>query len=796
MSTRWRKVWTDFWSNKTRSFLMVLTITVGVFAVGFHQNVGLLMNRDMDADFLSANPSEATLYTSPLDDDQVAIAGRVAGVEAVQGVSYVDGQIVLASGKKVSIEFNAMKSYEDLHVNLLKPADPANATLPTLTDKEVLLDRSASSLGFQPGDMLTIELPDGKIRQLQLAGYVHDVVTIPYSMMDQVASYVNIQTIEWLGGSSNYNKLLISVAEKPTDQQHVSDVAQAVADRLKDGGASIYFTFIYNPGHHFAWEVTQGMIVVLGVLGWLTVFLSAFLVINTIVSLMSQHVKQIGIMKAIGGETHQIMAMYLVLVLSFGAVALAIGAPLAALLGYQVLGGMAAWLNFDPGPFTIFPQTVIQQAVVAFLVPFLAALLPMWNTVRVTVREALSDYGLRSRARKQPKSVEYRLGFPSRPVRISLRNVFRRKARLLLTLVTLVLGGATFIAVMNLYGTFDKTMQDVEKYFLADINVTFNRGYRYDKVANLAMNIPGVKSVEGWMIISGSIVSADGEAENQLAFVAPPSNSTLIEPIMTDGRWLAPGDENAIVIGNHLLNVRPDLKVGDWVTIKIDDKETDWQVIGIYRMPGNVVPPLIYTNSEYLGRLLNQPGRAYSLRVITDQHDPHSVQAVAQQLQVLFDREKIQVSSVELATEWQAQQKSQTDVLVYLMMVSAILTAVVGGMGLMGTMSINTLERTREIGVMRAIGASNADIQGIVLVEGLVIGLISWLVSIVLSIPITSVLTYGVGTAIFKAPLPFTFGLDGILAWLFGTLLLAALASALPARRASQLTVRDTLAYE
>ncbi len=84
----------------------------------------------------------------------------------------------------------------------------------------------------------------------------------------------------------------------------------------------------------------------------------------------------------------------------------------------------------------------------------------------------------------------------------------------------------------------------------------------------------------------------------------------------------------------------------------------------------------------------------------------------------------------------------------------------------------------------------------IVLVEGLFIGLLSWGASIFFSVPITSALTYGVGVAIFKSPLAFTFGIDGIMIWLAITLGLAALASALPARRASRLTVRDTLAYE
>jgi len=797
MSSRWKKVWADFWGNKTRTFLMVLTIIAGTFAVGLNNNIGLLMNRDMDADFLAANPSEAILYHSPIDDDMVAILQKVDGVGELEGRSDVSAQILQNDGGKTVINFDGVKSLEEISVNLLTPDNPNDTILPTLNDKEVLLDRTAKSLGFEAGDLINIELSNGKIRQMRVAGYIHDVVSIPFSMMGSVTAYVNTETLEWLGGSADYySKLYVSVAENATDQGHVSDVAQTVADRLEKGGATIYFIQIFNPGHHFAWDVTQGVIVVLGVLGWLTVFLSAFLVVNTIVALMSQHVKQIGIMKAIGGETRQIMAMYLTLILAFGAVAFAISVPLASYLGGMVLDGMAAWLNFNTGAFTIFPQSAIQQAVVAFVIPVLAALLPMWNTVRITVREAFSDYGLGNGGVKQSKKQTKNSRVLPRPVRISIRNAFRRKTRLALTLSTLILGGAIFVAVMNLFGTFDKTMQDVEKYFLADINVSFNRAYRYDKVAALANSVPGVKSVEGWMSMGGEIVSADETTANELAFIAPPAESTLIEPILTEGRWLMPGDENAVVVGNHLLSVRPDLKVGDWVTMRIQNQESEWQIVGIYNIPGNVIPPLVYANYEYLSRLMNAPGEVYSLRIITDERDEETVAAIGSALQSLFDQENIQVSDIQLAAEWRVAQTSQTDVLVYFMLVMAILTAIVGGLGLMSTMSINTLERTREIGVMRAIGASNLDIQMIVLVEGLFIGLLSWGASILFSVPITSALTYGVGVAIFKSPLAFTFGVQGIMIWLAITLGLAALASALPARRASRLTVRDTLAYE
>jgi putative ABC transport system permease protein len=83
-----------------------------------------------------------------------------------------------------------------------------------------------------------------------------------------------------------------------------------------------------------------------------------------------------------------------------------------------------------------------------------------------------------------------------------------------------------------------------------------------------------------------------------------------------------------------------------------------------------------------------------------------------------------------------------------------------------------------------------------VIIEGLVIGLISWSISILVAIPITGVLCFGVGMAILTAPMPPVYGMTGIVAWLIFTLLLGTIASALPARRASRLTVRDTLAYE
>jgi putative ABC transport system permease protein len=795
MTSRWKKIWADFWGNKGRTFLTILTIMVGTLAVGFNANLGSYMLESMDGDYLSANPSEATIYTSPFDDGMVKMARAMPGVDAVEGRSSTSAHLIPSKGEPISIQFTGIKKPEDLTLNLLKPRF-GETTIPTFTDKQVLVDSSAASLGYNVGDTLIIELDGGKRRELILAGYIHDVAGFPYNLAQQINAYVTPDTLEWLGGSRQYSALAVSVSEKQTDAKHVKDVAQAIADKMGRAGTTVYFVNVYQPGHHFAWSISQGIFFVLSVLGYMTVLLSGFLIINTITAIMAQQTRQIGIMKSVGGGNSQIFAMYIVLILGFGLAALLIAIPLANAAAQTIGGGMASYLNFNPLPFKAYPSAILQQAIVALVVPLLAALWPVYNSVRITVREAVSDYGIGGNANPKDASVSKRALFIPRPIRLSLRNAFRRKLRLGLTLFSLVLGGAIFIGVYNLWASFDKTIKDIQGYFLADINVSLGHAYRYDEVASMTKSIPGVSSVEGWIEIPGTLISDKDTAGTQILFVAPPSTSTLIDPIITAGRWLTTGDENAIVIGNHLLNIFPELKIGDWLTIKINDKETKWHIVGFYTITGNVNPPLLYVNYEYLSRIIVAPGQVYSLRVLTTGHDTVTQKRVNDQLLALFKERGIQVGSTQLGADFIQGQKSQTDVLVYFMLLMAVLIAIVGGLGLMGTMSINVLERTREIGVMRAIGASNGDIQSIVIVEGMVIGLISWAVSILLSFPITGVLTFGVGMAVLTAPMPAVYGMSGVIAWLVFTIVLATIASALPARRASRLTVRDTLAYE
>jgi putative ABC transport system permease protein len=602
----------------------------------------------------------------------------------------------------------------------------------------------------------------------------------------------------WLGGSWDYNQMLVTVSERHTDQAHVSAVAQAVAEKIEGSGRDVYQTLIYMPGRHWAGDIYQAVTIILGILGVLAVFLSAFLVINTVLALLGQHVRQIGVMKAIGGRAFQIVSMYVGQVLVFGMLAFLAAVLLSAYVSHQVNVGLGGYLNYQPGPFRIPWGPAFLQAAIALVSPVAAALAPVLSGTRITVREAVSDYGL-GRGRFGKGLIDRlleRIRFLSRPLALSLRNAFRRKARLALTLMTLMLGGAIFIAVFNLWAAMGVALEDTIDFLHSDVTVSLSHPYRLQKLDPLVMSVPGAASFEGWGASGAQLLADDGETAIEITLLAPPADSTQVEPVMVSGRWLLPGDENAIVIGNHLLKERPDLAVGDEVTIKVKERESTWRVVGIYKMAGNIVPPIVFANYERLNGVRNETDMVSELHVATFPQDAVTQRLVARALETRFDQVGIPVAQVQTKVEFTSQQAASIDVLAYFLLVMAVLIALVGGLGLTGMMSMNVLERTREIGVMRAVGASSGAILRIVIAEGMLVGIISWVLAAPLSIPITLMLNQGVGTAIFTVPMDFYFNWQGLALWLVGVLALGALASAVPAWSAARLTIRQVLAYE
>jgi putative ABC transport system permease protein len=381
-----------------------------------------------------------------------------------------------------------------------------------------------------------------------------------------------------------------------------------------------------------------------------------------------------------------------------------------------------------------------------------------------------------------------------RPWLLSLRNTFRSQGRLLLTLITLALAGATFISVFSVNASLGRTVDALMGWWNFDVMVVLERPYRVAEIQYTAQQVPGVTGSDSWLQAPVRRVRPDGSESGAIFLFAPRADSELVPaPTLTSGRWLHPADRNAVVVNAIFLQEEPDVQVGDEIVLKVEGEEETFQVVGVSL---GILAPMMHAKYEHIARLTGNTRRADTALVATRARDETAIKEITTQLENRFERSGMNVSSVQTVMAERAEAQASFNIIVALLLVMALLLATVGGLGLMGTMSINVLERTREIGVLRAVGAPNRGVALVFIREGMMVGGLSWVLGTVLAVPLSKVLSTAVGVPLMGTPLSFAFSTTGMWVWLGLVLLLSALASLAPARNAARLTVREVLAYE
>jgi putative ABC transport system permease protein len=438
--------------------------------------------------------------------------------------------------------------------------------------------------------------------------------------------------------------------------------------------------------------------------------------------------------------------------------------------------------------------------------------MPVIRGSKVTVQKALDGDQTRSSGEENPEvneggsrleqlQVKTTQALADRGIRIprqtliSLRNTFRQRGRLVLTLITLTMGGAIFISVFNVRITLHEYVEDIGNYFLADVTLDFERPYRIEEIKQYAFQDPRVTHVEGWSYANAEILFPDGSTVENISILAPPAESNLVSPLLAEGRWIQPGDVKKLDISEGIYDYYPDLKIGDTIPLKINGKEERWEVVGVFKFIG-LEGVLGYAPYEYISREQNLANRSFSYRIVTAQHDRAYQQVMAKDLDAYFRDQGFHVQEATPGLATMDSASESLDILITFLLIMALLTAIVGSMGLAGTMSMNVLERTREIGIMRAIGATDLEIIRMVIVEGMLIGMISFGLGIILALPFTYLLSTIVSNAVFATPIAVVFTPMGYFIWLGLVIILSSLASVLPARNAARLTIREVLSYE
>lgn len=805
---RWKKVIADLWENKSRTLLVVMSIAVGVVAFGglFLARHNLLHNLSLQYNRVNSFDIAISFYET-FDDELVRWAERQDYVEEAQGIAVYSAELVIR-GDTYNMTVRALEDFENPQIVTGDEEKLAEINQITVVSGKQWLDRNEFWLersylarsGLEYGEQVQLELENGNQYTFTFVGTVHDLNVESGAINEELQIYTTPRTLHSIDLDSRFNQLYLTVERSAfgLTTPGPTEIADKLRYDLTLMGLDVGTITVNEPPEHWATTTLDGLVTMLFFFGSFSLLLSGFLVVNTISGFMAQQTKQIGIMKIIGASREQIIVIYMVMVAVFGLLALIVAMPTSILLGYFISNVLTPLVNFDIIEFEILPEILILEVAVSFLAPLLSALSPVMSGTQISAAQAISDYNAASRNNILDIALSKIQGLP-RPFLISLRNMFRKKGRLLMTVVTLVLAGAFFIGVLNLRQGFQNQIRtDAVRMSNYDVQLSLGRLYNREGIEKRVGEVDGVLSSEGWMTNSVSRVRPNNERSENIIFIGLPYNSIFIDPEMEDGRWLSESTrENRydIVVTKQFLEDEPDLQVGDFVTLSLTDgKEEDWRIVG---MIDSFDESMIYAHYDTASQFLGMPDLINSVLIRGVDAKTLETQNELEDTAVDYlDERDYAISSSETSISFINNIIGVFDTIIFLLVFIAVMIAIVGGLGLAGTMSLSVLERTREIGVMRSVGATTNTLRFMFIAEGVMIGFLSSVIAFTISTQVGIGLGRLLGSAMFGSAFDAAFDPAALLIWLVIVIVISTVASVMPAQRASQISIREALSYE
>jgi putative ABC transport system permease protein len=805
MTTPWHKAVRDFWQERTRTALVVLAIALGIAGFSAVLSSYAILTRALNEGYLATNPASATIRVDRADAALVSTIladKRVSDAEPRRAVS---GKIKGGAPTWKNLTLFVVEDYGRIRVSTLVPEQGA---WPPATG-EILIERDAFQVAkTKIGDSIRVKTIDGTEQALRVSGSVHDVGQAQARMENAVYGYITLDTLALLGEQRYLDQLKILVADDRFDDTHIKSVVEDLKHTIEQQGHTIRRVDIPEPGKHPHANIMGLLMLSMSTFGLFVLLLSGVIVVNLLTALMAAQVRQIGVMKALGGTRGQIARIYFGQALLLGAAALIIAIPLG-MWGARVLCRYQAYfLNFDINSYAVPLWVYALVALVGIVAPLLAAAYPVWKGSGVSVREALADFGV-SQTNFGAGVLDRMLANVSgmsRPLLFAIRNSFRRRARTVLTLATIAAGGVFFLSALNVRASIINTLDELFRGRRFDLQAgTGTNTYPFATIQQALAGVPGIRKTEGWFVTDGAFPEPSGTGTQpkraddhasppsgtmhgsaatsanvaKFIFIAVPAESDLVKRTLITGRDLLPGEADTVVVNQAAAAKFPQLQLGNAVTFQMGPAMTTWKVVGVARE--SFSPPVVYVPYRFIDE--RHPGLVNSLRIALARSDEGSIDAAKSAVDDALMRAGIRATSVGSLKDARFGFDQH-------------IVAAVGGLGLTTTMSLNVLERRREMGVLRAIGATPQMVWLIVVAEGLAIGVLSWLIAVIAAWPISR----GVGNLLtkllFQSGLDFSFEWQGLVIWLAVCVGIGLLASFLPAWHAAKRPVREAVGYE
>ena len=795
IAPRWIKLWRDAVAARGRLALIVAAVAASVAALATMAIASAVLMREVPRSYRSSNPASAQLeLAAEADPALLARVRQRPGIAQAELAATLRGRVEMAPGEWAPLLLFVVPDFATLRINTVHPE--AGAWPPA--DGTLLVERSALPLTRRAiGAALAIELPHAGRRSVTIAGTVHDPGVAPAGQEQAVYGYVTPRTLAALGETVPLTLLKVVVARDADDAAAIERSARALAAWLDTQGSTVEQIRVPPPGRHPHQAQMNAVLAMLTGFSALALVLGAVLCATVVGAWLAQQMRQVAIMKAIGARTHQLALPTLALVALLGLLATGVGLPLGAAAAAAFVRAIAQLLNLRLADTAPSRELLVLLAVPGVALPLLAALWPVLASARRSVRAALDDHGAGNEASAAARWAA-RVHTGSIALTLALRNSLRRRTRLALTLALLACAGAMLETSLALRTAWADDVARAAQQRRWDIELALQAPAAWERIAARLRPLPKVQAAEPW---NGSAAAA-GSNGVELVHTYPdgghggfslrsaPPETAMIAPRVVAGRWLRAGDDDAVVLNTAARAAAfPDARVGDTIALSIQHRPVRWRLAGI--IDETLTPGAAYVIPPVFDRATGGSGAVSGLRIALRDRDGADA-ALAQVSQALA-ADGLAVRGAITVQRFAAAQGGHVAILVAALGFIALLMGVVGLLGLASALSVAAAERTREFGVMRALGASRGLALRVVLAEGIVIAGASWALAVGLSLPLSAVVGR-VLAAISAQDLAPRLSASAVAVLLVALLAGAVVAGLAPALRASRWSVRESLA--